>query len=1168
MKETNQINKNSQKVINDNIKTKNIDNNFNKKFRIGNNKTKFIKDNKKNEDINIKQRFFYNYDYVTNKVNDKIKKENKEVEKPVILFDSNTKSRNNINEFEFEKDKDKEDKEEIRDTKYYLNKENKKYRSFCGSLPKVNDNSIKINNDEQEKILKKIKGIDYIMNFQIEKNEFFTKNKINKNVANKIENNRIINENEIIIEAKRKINEIKFFNNNEIQIKNIGIKKNENNNNQNNIIQINNNQNNNIQNIYYQNNNIQNNNIQNYNIQNNNNQIINNKNINIQNINYQNINNQNIKYQNNYIQNFNNQKNNIQNIYNQNFNYQNINYQNNNIQNINYQNNNIKNNNIQNKNIQNINIQNNNIKNIYNQNINYQNSNNQNNNIKNNNNQNKNIQNNNIQNKNIQNINIQNNNIKNIYNQNINYQNINNQNNNIKNNNNQNINIQNSNIQNINIQNNNIKTDKIQNNNVKNINYQNNNIQNNNYQNNNIQNLNIKNNNNQIINIKNINNQNINIQNNNIPNNNINNNNYQNINNNNIQNNNYQNNNIQNNNYQNNNNQNNNFQNNNNQNINNQNKNIQNINNQNNNIQNNNIQNNNFQNINNQNINNQSNNQNNDNKNNNIQNNNIQNINNQNNNIQNINNQNNNIKNNNNQNNNIQNNNNNNLNMNKNIFNNEVKNESLPDNNKSKNNENNLNKNVNKINENFRVELQHKKIENNENISHNISTSPNYFLILQRINIFNSVLIIFNNVSFVIDYFSSNIDNIIQNHKLNNSYCLTKIAYYINKYLWKTDGYLNISMNLIIEKYQDYITRFSEFNNINISLAEYYCYEARNARKIYISIYEMINNELTEVNGPKMNKSYNNYDPKLSRCLNDINKTCNSILSENFMGLFRYQTYCDYCLQRVKSYGFPYRYEYDYQAFYEITFNLSEINYFYKSKNSLNEKGNINLNQCFEYTFKKRNKKTLIEYCNSCYSNRSKSRYNLIYSPPNILTLILTNNEYNENCNFFFQDELNIKNYVLNSKNDRIYYLISCLCRLINTGNFICYCFNPKDSCWYSYSDENINKVEEIDDYAVPLILFYQSIGTMSFEYKKIMIMNELNEINLTVKFNIEIQPINISFNKENRIKRLIEKILSTINLQGVECKLYINGKFANEFKKLSTYLKENNNNNVELNFC
>ena len=89
----------------------------------------------------------------------------------------------------------------------------------------------------------------------------------------------------------------------------------------------------------------------------------------------------------------------------------------------------------------------------------------------------------------------------------------------------------------------------------------------------------------------------------------------------------------------------------------------------------------------------------------------------------------------------------------------------------------------------------------------------------------------------------------------------------------------------------------------------------------------------------------------------------------------------------------------------------------------------------------------------------------------------------------------------------------------------------------------------------------------MNFEYKKIKIIKELDQINLTVKFNIEIQPINISCNKENTIKRITEKILSTIDLQGVECKLYINGKLAREFKKLSTYLNDNNNN-AELKFC
>ena len=544
---------------------------------------------------------------------------------------------------------------------------------------------------------------------------------------------------------------------------------------------------------------------------------------------------------------------------------------------------------------------------------------------------------------------------------------------------------------------------------------------------------------------------------------------------------------------------------------------------------------------------------------------------------------------------------NNNDNLNKIIYNNEIINKPLNDINNY--NTNNLNKNDNLLayNEFLRINFNLKTndiynlmvgsqyenlennnneiLENNENIINNenqdnISNSPNYFSVLQNINIFNSVLIILNNVSFVIDYFSSNIDNIIQNYRLNNAYCLSKIAYYMNKYLWKTDGYLNISENHIIEIYQDYIAHFCEFNNINNSMPQNYCYDPRNSKKIYNSIYDMINSELTGVNGPKMNNNYNIYDPKLLRYLNKINKTCNSILSENFMGIFKYQTYCDYCMQRVKSYGFQYNYEYDYQSFYEITFNLSEINYYYKNSfqptqrntgfnynfNTNIGRQNIHLDQCFDYTFNKQNKKALIEYCNSCFLNRSKSRYNLIYSPPNILTLILINNEYNENCNFIFQDELNIKKYIINSNNNGVYLLISCLCRHANTGNYICYCINPKNSYWYSYSDEGINRVEEIDECAIPLILFYQVKSMICFEYKNILIINELNSVYLNVQFNNGMQPKNISFYRESTIKRVIEKILSTINLLGAKGKLYINGQSAIEEEKLSKYLQENNN--------
>ena len=509
---------------------------------------------------------------------------------------------------------------------------------------------------------------------------------------------------------------------------------------------------------------------------------------------------------------------------------------------------------------------------------------------------------------------------------------------------------------------------------------------------------------------------------------------------------------------------------------------------------------------------------------------------------------------------------------------------------KDKNNENKINNSENK--EKKETDILLDNIENNmnlilddtsniskgnkeENIEYEKCNSPNYFLVLEKINIFNSVLIILNNISFNIDYFSSNIDNIINICQLNNAHCLASIIYYINKFLWKTDGYLKISENYIKEKYIDFITYYSEVNSLDKSLSQNYCYNPQNVRNILKFIFNKINTELTSVNGPKKNNNYNNCDPKFLSNLNNINKKYNSILSENMMGLYEYRTFCDYCMFRATNYKTIYNYEYQYEKFYEITFNLNEINYYYKNKNSSqltqmktddnnnfnssnldNEKQNIYLEKCFYYSFFERNKKVIREYCYSCRLNANKSQYNLIYSPPNILTLILVNNEKNENWNFIFQDELNIKKYILNSKNDRIYLLISCLCRLSNTGKYICYCINPKDSYWYSYSDEKINRVEKIDEYAVPLILFYQSKITMNFKYKKLMI---INKVNLTVKFNNGMEPKNMSFNMESRIKSVIEEILSTINLKGAKVKFLINGERTKEDEILSKYLEENN---------
>ena len=68
-----------------------------------------------------------------------------------------------------------------------------------------------------------------------------------------------------------------------------------------------------------------------------------------------------------------------------------------------------------------------------------------------------------------------------------------------------------------------------------------------------------------------------------------------------------------------------------------------------------------------------------------------------------------------------------------------------------------------------------------------------------------------------------------------------------------------------------------------------------------------------------------------------------------------------------------------------------------------------------------------------------------------------------------------------------------------------------------------------------------------------------INKVNLTIKFNNGMEPKNMSFNMESRIKSVIEEILSEINLKGSKVKLLINGDKTKEDEILSKYLEENN---------
>ena len=128
---------------------------------------------------------------------------------------------------------------------------------------------------------------------------------------------------------------------------------------------------------------------------------------------------------------------------------------------------------------------------------------------------------------------------------------------------------------------------------------------------------------------------------------------------------------------------------------------------------------------------------------------------------------------------------------------------------------------------------------------------------------------------------------------------------------------------------------------------------------------------------------------------------------------------------------------------------------------------------------------------------------------------------------------------------------MSVLCQISYNQKFICYCANPNNGLWYSYTDGKINKVEKMDTNAIPLILMYQYRGNISYEYNPIK-REDFNKICLNIRFQNGIQPMKLFFNKDITIKKVknqIVSILSSKNIGNIQYSLIINGNMTDDNK-------------------
>ena len=202
-----------------------------------------------------------------------------------------------------------------------------------------------------------------------------------------------------------------------------------------------------------------------------------------------------------------------------------------------------------------------------------------------------------------------------------------------------------------------------------------------------------------------------------------------------------------------------------------------------------------------------------------------------------------------------------------------------------------------------------------------------------------------------------------------------------------------------------------------------------------------------------------------------------SFLSEYLYALQKTVTVCCYCNTTL----------YNFQTYNFLIFPLLDVKNFIIRSNCQNPYFNyqnytLNLIDCFNYYqkmdfFQGENQ----IYCNTCKSNQNAKYWNLLFSTPTILCIVLNrgkdNKDFNENITF--GTELNLSNFVQDKSDCAYYYLIGVVVHIGDSsmsGHFFSYSRTHFRNPWYKYNDSIVslcNSENDIYSCGTPYILFY-----------------------------------------------------------------------------------------------
>ena len=248
---------------------------------------------------------------------------------------------------------------------------------------------------------------------------------------------------------------------------------------------------------------------------------------------------------------------------------------------------------------------------------------------------------------------------------------------------------------------------------------------------------------------------------------------------------------------------------------------------------------------------------------------------------------------------------------------------------------------------------------------------------------------------------------------------------------------------------------------------------ANDPRDLIIFLLETLHTELNKVN-PKniiFNNVYSsNFNLAFQNYVNFFKLNYDSSISGLFYGTQNSIMQCCNCNYSTNSI----------QCFNILIFHLEDVR---KYKNYLQNL--VSIIDCFQYNerFEMSTGQNQI-ICNNCRRKANAINRNKIIISPKILIINLNRGKGNKfNIKLYFEENLDVSNYVFNSASPKKYELIGVISLYGpsgESGHFVAYCKCKTVNYigWYKYDDEKVAKADfnEILNYGTPYLLFYHCI--------------------------------------------------------------------------------------------